>query len=353
MINLDSLKTISQLDPSRIREFISLLPEHIDQTWTNLARTKLPKEYQKIKKIIICGMGGSAIGADLVKSFAQLRSQIPITIVRNYELPGWIDEETLVLLISCSGNTDEVLHALNQAKAQKAKIFIITKNGELKKIAEEEKLPSFIFNYQGPSRTAIGFTSTATLQIFSKLKIISVEKEDIDELVNFLKEQNKILYEKAPADINPAKQLASKLHQKILISIGSGIFSVCAKRFADQLAENSKNLAFFLPFPELVHNFIEGIENPPFLLKNLFLLIFQSSFDHPRVSIGFDILKEIFSKKNLDFKIIHAQGKTLLAQLFYLILLTDWTSFYLALLNGTDPFITPSISNFKDNLKEF
>ena len=194
MTILDDLKKIKNLDKSGMADFIADLPDQNLKVYKLSQKIRLPKNYQDIKNVIICGMGGSGISGDIVKTLVNDQLQIPLIINRSWNLPKIANKNSLVFLVSYSGNTQETLSCAQQAIRKKSKIFIITSGGELFKIAEKSKLPILKFNYQGPPRASLGYLFMPILTVLEKLDLINLNSWHIDSSINKLKQFNQIFY---------------------------------------------------------------------------------------------------------------------------------------------------------------
>src|SRR4030042_467817 len=187
MINLDDAKVHKKLDPSGMRERIRELPQQCLKAWQQARDFKLPANYSRVNKVVILGMGGSAIGGDLLSSLASLEGKIPITVSRDYTMPAFVDDKTLLIASSYSGMTEETLSAFSQALKAPAKKLVITTGGKLKEIAEQKDIPVFTIDYKSPPRAALAHSFITVLGICHKLGIVSDKSKDVVEMVKGLK----------------------------------------------------------------------------------------------------------------------------------------------------------------------
>lgn len=353
MIDLDNSEVYQRLDPAGMGERIGELPQQCLKAWEQALAFKLPKAYTNIDKVVILGMGGSAIGGDLLNSLASLESKMPVSICRDYDLPHFIDARTLVIASSYSGMTEETLSAFSQALETSAKKLVITTGGRLKEIAGQNNIPVLTVDYKSPPRAALAHSFISLVGICQKLGIVSDKSKDIAEMVQTLKEQQSTIDDNRPMKLNPAKQLAARLYAHLAIIYGAGFLSTTAQRWKTQINENSKAWAFYEIFPELNHNAVVGYEFPADLAQSLFVVLLRSPKLHPRTLIRYKLTAEMLSNVKVGHEIIDARGESALSQVMSLVFFGDWVSYYLALLNETDPYPVKIIDFLKKRLAEF
>ena len=336
-VNLDDPEVYRQLDPSDMLGRIHELPQQCRQAWQRALEFQLPISYSSVSKIVILGMGGSAIGGDFLHSLAALESGPLVFVHRDYDLPPFIDSDTLVIASSYSGNTEETLSAFGQALEGPAKKLATTTGGKLKTIAEEHKIPVLTIEYIAPPRAALVYSLISLLGVCQRLSLLADKSKGIAEMLEVLEEMSPKLDEKSPLAQNPAKQLASQLYRHLGIIYGAGILSEVAHRWKTQLNENSKNWAFYEILPELNHNAVLGYEFPPEVADKVFVVLLRSPSLHPRILTRYQITRDILQKAGINHQIVEAEGESALSQMMSLVLFGDYVSYYLALLNQADP----------------
>ena len=305
-----------------------------------------------IQNIIITGLGGSAIGGDLLRSYLQYEIKVPVQINRNYYIPAYANENTLVVASSYSGDTEETISAYNDAKTKGCKIVCISAGGKLSIMAENDKnyVVKVPRGYQ--PRCALAFSFFTMLILFIKLKFISSRDQDIQKVVERMKEKSGIYsdFDKQP---NPAVKIAEHLNGRIPIIYSSNdLLDIVNLRWRGQFAENSKILAFGNYFPELNHNEIVGWQENSDFLRNFALIYLLDREDNPRILKRQKITKEILEPyRGLDIE-IESEGSSKLERIFDLVYLGDWISFYLAVINKTDPAPIEKINILKNKLME-
>ncbi len=352
MIDLDNPEVYQRLDPSGMRERIRELPEQCLKAWQQALAFKLPKGYFNVDKVIILGMGGSAIGGDLLNSLASLESKTPISVCRDYNLPHFLDTKTLVIASSYSGMTEETLSAFNQSLTTPARKLVITTGGRLKEIAEQNDVPVLTIDYKAPPRAALAHSFIPLVGICQKLGIVIDKAKDVAEMVQVLKGQQSTIDDSCPLKLNVAKQLATRLYGHLAIIYGAGFLSTAAQRWKTQINENSKAWAFYEIFPELNHNAVVGYEFPADLVQKLFVVLLRSPKLHSRTLIRYKLTAEMLSNAKVGHEIIDARGESALSQMMSLVFFVDWVSYYLALLNETDPYPVKIIDFLKKRLAE-
>jgi len=287
-------------------------------------------------KIIVAGMGGSSIGGDLLKIFMK-DSQIPVFTVRDYTLPKFVNNKTLVIVVSYSGNTEETLSCYEEAISKGAQILAITSGGIL---AQKAKNVIRIPGGMQP-RSAIAYLFFPMLMALNNSGILSISQNDIDEMASILNDKKTFH--------STGKKIASKLKGKIPLIYSSSLFAPVAYRWKTQINENSKWPAFTHSFPELNHN--ELVSYKLMKKKDFATIYIKDKDDHERVKKRMDITSKLTSK-NTNLIEVTSIGNSLLARVFYTIYIGDFVSYYLALLNKQDPTPVDVIENLKKKLSE-
>lgn len=352
MANVDNIGEIKRLDKDNILRNIQEFPEQCEQCWQDFKKFALPTSFIQAKNVLLCGMGGSGIGGALVQDLARL-SGIPIISWSDYDLPGFVDKETLVIITSYSGNTEETISSYKKAAERTNKIIAITTGGKIGSLSTNYRNPIYKINYGSEPRAALGYSFTAILAIFAKLNIIELKDDDFAESIILLKGLQKKIDISILRASNNAKLLADKLVDKIPILYGSGTLSAVARRWKGNFNENSKSASYFEIIPELNHNSLVGLEFPKDLKSKLFVIILQSKFDHPRNRLRQNITAQILQKNRIDYDYLLLEpSPTPLSEILQVIHFGDYVSFYLAMLNNTPPDPVSIIEFLKDKLAE-
>jgi glucose/mannose-6-phosphate isomerase len=353
MVNLDDRTIYHQLDTSGMLNHLRQFPEQCQWAWEKVSKFDLPPEYTTIDKVIILGMGGSAIGGDIARRLALAESKVPVWVHRDYGLPPFVDQNTLVIASSYSGNTEETVAAFTQSLKTAAKKLVLTAGGKLKQLAEKNGVPVFTIDYQAPPRAAFPHSFIPLVGVFQKLGLLSDKSADLPAAIQVLNQLSKDWAETTPQVSNPAKQLATKLRGHLAIIYGAEILSEVAQRWKTQLNENSKTWAFFELFPELNHNAVVGYKFPSEVKKRIFVVLLRSPLFHPRSQLRYEATAELLTKAGISHQFLEAMGATALAQVMSLVLFGDYVSFYLAILNRIDPTPVDSIDFVKNYLAQF
>lgn len=284
-----------------------------------------------IRNIVIAGMGGSGISANLVESLTWGRIPIPITVCKSYTIPQFVNPHTLFIASSYSGNTEETIAALNKALLKRAHCIVIASGGKILEIAREYNL----FYIQLPlgwssPRAMLGYNMIALLALLYHTNLIGAAFiKETENAIEYLDRSEKAIQ-------TEAEIIARKLKGKLPVIYCDQRLHAMATRFQQQLNENSKQFAHVNTFPEMNHNELTGWNFPENLLPMLQVIYLYSDHDHERVEKRMDICRDIFEKKSNSIIDIVGEGASLLEQYYYLIHLTDWISFYLAKENGVE-----------------
>lgn len=345
-------KTIREKDKSDMLGLLLDFPQQCRNAHEIAKMANIMFTQADFKKVVFSGLGGSAIGADLVRSYLFFKSKLPISVCREYELPAYVDSSTLVFACSYSGNTEETLSAFQQAKEKGAALILVSSDGKLKEYAQKDNL-TFIEIPQGlPPRCALGYLSIIPLVILSRLGLVEDVTVALNQVATVLEglRKNNLNPNIAQKD-NIAKYVAAKLLNKFTVIYSASVhFDVTAIRLRGQLSENSKSLASSHLFPEMNHNEIVGWENPKKLFKNFAVVMLRDKGMHPRVAKRMDISREILKKEKVGVIEIWSRGEDLLSRIFSLIYIGDFISFYLAILYGIDPTPVDRVTYLKNQL---
>jgi glucose/mannose-6-phosphate isomerase len=331
---------------ARIKE----LPMQCRQSWQAAMDFNLPADFAGVNKVVVLGMGGSAIGGDLVRSLVQSESKIPVIVHRDYGLPAFVDEKTLVIASSYSGNTEETLSGFEPALKTRAKKLAMTTGGKLQELAKANNVPVFKIEYKAQPRAALGFSFLPTLGVLQKLGFVKDKSADVAETVRVLEKLSARLDEKSPLSANPAKQLAQRLFGCLPVIYGAGIAAEAAHRWKTQVNENSKAWGFYEVFPELNHNATVGYPFPKDVAQKIRVILLRSPLFNERVKLRYDVTCELLKRSNVAYEFVDGEGRSAMSQMMSLVMRGDFTSYYLAILYGVDPSPVDVISYLKDRL---
>lgn len=363
-MDLNNLAQIKKLDTSKVAESIEQLPDQIRQVLGESKLIKLPWSYtlstptfaKRITHVVINGMGGSNIGARILKTAFANQLKIPVMIEPGYEVPAYVNKNTLYIISSFSGTTEEPIGTYKEAKSRGAKIVGITSDNprsKLAKLMRKEKIPGYIFkpkfNPSNQPRLGLGYTLFGTAVILSKAGIIKIKKEEMDDIISFLEIETRRLTPVAKNNI--AKRIAQKLYNKkpTLISAEHLIGNIKAMR--NQMSECSKQLPNFLTLPELNHFALEGLAYPTAAKNDSVFLFFDSKLYHQRVQKRIFLTKQVVKKNKAEVISYQFKSETKLKQAFEMLQLGTWITYYLGMLNNVAPVKIPWVDWFKEQLK--
>ncbi|MBI2832214.1 MAG: bifunctional phosphoglucose/phosphomannose isomerase [Chloroflexi bacterium] len=349
---LDNPSLLKQLDSEDMLSHLHRMPELCQRAWQMAMELELSPGYSGINEVVILGMGGSAIGGDLVSRLVETEAKLPVIVHRSYDLPAFVDGRTLVIASSYSGMTEETLSAFEQSLKTKSKKLAITTGGKLKALADEKGIPVFNFDYRCPPRASLPFSLLPILCFMQKLGFVSDKSPDVAEMVEILNKISGKINEKVPLSQNPAKQLAQKLHGHLAVIYGAGITSEVAHRWKTQLNENSKAWAFHEVFSELNHNAVVGYQFPVELLKQVMVVLLRSPLLSQRLRLRYEVTCQLLDRAGVVYQVVDGEGDSPLAQMMSLVLTGDYASYYLALLNNIDPSPVKNIDFLKERLAD-
>ena len=313
----------------------------------NLIETPVLSE-GTFNSVILCGMGGSAIGGGLLADYAKPEMTIPFIINRSYRLPGWVNEKTLAIFSSYSGNTEETLSCFDEARKRKIPSLAITSGGELSELCYDADIPIIQIPGGLPPRAALGYSFATLFSLFKRLKFIDTSDDEFESAVELLE---KLSAEYSNTAGEPAN-LAAEIEGKTPVFYADGFrLGAVVSRFRCQLAENAKTLAFGNVFTELNHNEIVGWGIPFTTLEDFAAVFIRDSQSDRRVMEQMRGMKDILQNLGLPVWDVQAAGETSLAKMLALVHYADWLSYHLAVLNGVDPIPIERIDALKESLK--
>lgn len=353
MALIDDARAYDRLDVQGMAGHISDLPRQCREAWEAGLSFRLPSSYSQVDKVLVLGMGGSAIGGELARALLASRSEITLHSHRDYGLPAFVDSRTLVIASSYSGQTEETLDAFDRALKTSAKKLVMTTGGKLRGIAEKNGVPAFLFNYHSPPRAAIGYGLMPLLAVVQNLGLAPDLSSEVKEMLSVIEAVSPRYEPSTPLPDNPAKSLAAQLFKRVPVIYGAGILAPVAYRWKTQLNENGKTWAVCEVIPELNHNSVVGFGLPDNLNKIASVLMLRCPSLHPRHLARYTITGELLDKAGIPNVAVDSEAGSDLAQTMSLVYLGDWTSYYLGILNGANPSAVPAIDYLKDRLSHF
>lgn len=343
-------------DPDNMLARIQEFPQQVRDAWVNVsaweAPTMLTRKIKKLDEILVLGMGGSAIGADLVAGLVADELPLPLLVQRDYGLPGWVDKKTLVIASSYSGGTEETLSGWQAAREQGARRLAVTTGGTLGESARADETGLLTFEYESQPRAALGHSFTLMLGVLWKLGLLDDPTESVQAAATLLEEAQREWQPDVPQEHNWAKQLAAWWQGALPVIFGAQHLAVIARRWTTQINENSKSWALWAEMPELNHNIVVGLEHPALMQQGGRVALLRSEQYHPRNSARFDITSSLLDEAGVAWQNIPVRGADRLGELLWTNLLGDYASYYLAMLNGVDPTPVEPIVRLKGRLAE-
>jgi len=347
---LNDSNIYKELDPDDMLQHIHDVPSMCLQAWHAAIDFKLPHDYSQVDKVVVLGMGGSAIGGDLVSNLVASEARVVVIIHRDYDLPAFVDRKTLVIASSYSGMTEETLHSFERALLTDSKKLVITTGGKLKSLARKEGIPVFCFDYEAQPRATLPFSFLSILAFLQQLGFVDNKSQDVVQMIQVLQKLSSRIKENVPPANNPAKQLAQKIYGHMALIYGGGILSQVAHRWKTQLNENSKAWAFYEVFPELNHNAVVGYQFPPELGSEVVVIFLHSPLLPERIQVRYKVTRQLLDQFKIGYHTVDSEGSTPLSQIMSLVLLGDYVSYYLAMIHGIDPSPVKAIDYLKEQL---
>ncbi|MBE3113266.1 MAG: bifunctional phosphoglucose/phosphomannose isomerase [Actinobacteria bacterium] len=354
-LDKDNMIELLEEFPQKMRDALRLGEEFIIPTnllpnpATTTSTATVPA--QNFKNIVVLGMGGSAIGGDLLSGYLADELSIPIVVIRGYDIPKFVDENSLVFTVSYSGNTEETISTLKKCLEAKARIIALTSGGKLAVLSQENNFPVIKVPAGIQPRAAISYLFFPILKALERLGLIKERSSEIEETISILQDLSREYCAKSPSENNLAKKVALSLYQHLPLIYGSeGLLKAVAMRWKTQINENSKWPCFWNIFPELDHNEIVGYEIENNINRKVKIIYLQDKEGLLRVEQRRKITRKIIQGKVAEFMVCPTKGKGKMARMFSLIFLGDLASYYLAILNQVDPSPVSCIEDLKKEL---
>ena len=341
-----------RFDPENMFGSIWEFPENLRDAFELGNNITLKHSYPNIRNIVISGMGGSAIGGDFVSVLEKQNLNVPFVVCRGYSLPNWVNEHTLVICSSYSGNTEETLSSLEDALSKNAQICGITTGGKIaERLNELDKDVVLIPSGLQP-RAALAFSFVPMAKCLEKTGVLSLSLNKwINEVIDVLFNARELY--SLENETNPVYELSQQIYNKLpIIYADNSTLGVAALRLKGQICENAKMLAYHNELPEFNHNEIVGWENNPNISDNLFVLWLTDVDDNPRVKHRQEITQTILNEAGADQYVLEMTGNSFQERFLHSVHYGDWLSYWCAILHGTDPSPVEKISRLKAELSK-
>src|SRR3989338_8253927 len=316
MHQLDDLKLINEIDKSGMWKRLIAFPNQCEKAKRFIDGIEAPFYSEGIENIVISGMGGSAAGGDILISYLRENLKIPAIINRGYSLPIFVNEKTLTIVISYSGNTDETLASLKYAYEKGSKIIAITSGGIVEEFCSRKSIPIIKIEGGLQPRESLGYIFIPLLILMEKMGFIEGQEAEILETIELLKILSKGYSPESTE--NDAKRLALDIQGKIPLLYGvHGLTDSIAIRWKNQFNENSKIPAFYNVFPELNHNEIEGWDTNHEFGHNFFVIILRSENEAENISRQIELTKTILIDRVGGIREVWGKRKSRLARIYF------------------------------------
>lgn len=303
------------------------------------------------RAVVVAGMGGSAVGGDLLAGFSESRdAAVPISTWRDYGLPSWATDDTLVIVSSYSGETEEALSAFQAARARGCRVVALTKGGALGRMAAADGVPVLDVPYRGEPRNALGYSVMGPLALLESAGILTGVADDVDEAAALLGSLAELYGTERPAEENSAKALALRAWGRLPLVYAAGHLSAVARRWKTDFNENGKCWAFAETLPELDHNTVNGYDLPSFLPASSLVVFLRSGLLPVRTLRRYEVTAELLEQSGAEYTVVEAPGEGVLGQIMATAYLGSWTSYYLGMLYGVDPSPVPGNEYLKERM---
>ena len=349
---LDSREKINAIDKTGLLSSVESLPDQIQDAWEQTQDLVFPDTFPNISNIIVSGMGGSSLGAQVIKRLFKDELSVPIEIYPHYHLPGYAGKNSLVILSSYSGTTEETLAAAENALQVGSKIAVITGGGKLAELATAHNWPIYLinakFNPCKQPRMAIGYAVFGMLSMFAKMGLINISQDQVLNIVDNLRWMVKTLGPEGDNDL--AKLMAYASYDKHIILVGAEHLIGAAHVFNNQINENAKSLTSEWHLPEFNHHYMEALSYPKLAKETTIFFFFNSALYHERVQKRVLLTKSLVEQKGYETQMILATTPTKLEQVFEVIQIGEFVAAYLPILYGIDPSDIPNVDWFKSEM---
>lgn len=347
---LDKIDDMRKIDKENMISYCTQAASHYSESAKNAEKINLP--YSGPKNVIIAGMGGSAIGGELVKDYTRATAKASLEISREYNLPDYADENSLVILASYSGDTEETLSTFVDAINRKCMIFCVSSGGNLLKYAQKLSLPHLKVKGGMQPRAALPHMLLPMLKCMEKLGMAPKLGKELAEGIELLEKVSIDNAPEKPANENFTKTLAVNLNGVIPVVYGFGLYRGVALRFKQQFNENSKLPAKWEYFSELNHNETMGWESAKDLAKCFGVVFLRDKAEPVEINSRIEITKSLMQPTMLKMYDVWAQGEGNLAKMLSTILVGDFVSVYLAMLRNIDPTPVSTVTVMKEKIEQ-
>jgi glucose/mannose-6-phosphate isomerase len=347
MIDLNDLEAIKKIDPRDTLGSTEKLLEQCETAWKEVTSLDLPHHVEGITNIVFCGMGASIYGASVLKALQGRNMPFPTEIVSDYFLPDYVGPQTLVVLTSYSGTTEEVLSCAEEAKAKDAKIIVLTKGSKLGEFAKANSLPAYIFdgklNLCGSPRAGCGYTIMGLIGLLNKLNVVETAEQEFSDALTRMKEKVTDIKKQAQEDVKI-------FENKIPIVFTAEHLSGNGMILRNQFNETGKTFSAFYLIPDLNHHLMEGLEFPK--AAPLHFLFLNSPFYSEKIEKRMELTKEVVKKNNYPVHEFMTSGATSYDDFLEALIYGSFLTLYMGLTYKRNPATNPWVDWFKEELSK-
>jgi glucose/mannose-6-phosphate isomerase len=347
---LDDAAALGRIDRSGMLGNVTGIPGQVRDAWARTRKLELSDAYRSANAVAVLGMGGSAIGADLVRGIWADRLTVPVEVVRGYDLPAWVGPGTLVVASSYSGATEETISALEAALRRGAPVAAISTGGPILEVATRARLPVLTFSGGGQPRAAIGYAVALLAGLLERAGVLALGEPEVMRAAAAAERAIEEFGPAVPTERNEAKQIAWTMVDQLPVIEAAGFLAPVARRWKTQLNENGKSFANWEELPEATHNAVVGYQHPESLRDHLQMVFLSSSLDHERNSLRAEVSEGLLDRVHIGRRSVRAEGGSRFDQALRMIVLGDFVSVYLAALYGVDPTPVEAIDQVKSRL---
>ncbi len=346
-VDTDRPETYGDVDTTGMAGRFALWPQTFAASWAAARQIEVPDKHTDLFSVVIVGVGGSGLAGELLAGLLLHTAQIPVRVVRGYELPAFVGPDSLVLAYSHSGNTEETITAFDEAADRGAKLIVVATGGRLADLATAHRSPFVRYAAEGiASPLAAAFP--ALLAVARAVHILGGDlDQEVAETVRTLSDVTATMLPEVPAAQNPAKQIAQMFAGTFPVVYGVGFLEPVARWWAAEMSALAQTECHWDTPLEVNHGDAAGLAFPAVLAGQRAAVLLRSSYDHPRIVAHHTVTEAMLRDSGVAVQTVGAHGRSRLAQMLASVVLGDWAAYYLALLNGVDPMSDVAI-HFKN-----
>lgn len=350
-INIDKIDYKSRGLGKMVGDLLSFT-DHLRDAKKIAENFALPSYFINCNRIIFVGMGASGIAGKIIKNLAS-ESKIPLEVVSDYKLPAFVDKNTFVIALTHSGDTEEVLSSFVDGYQKGAKLMAISTGGRIASLCRKFSAPFIGYQLDTEPKLAIGYLLMIPFVILSKLGVVEFSNQNFEDLLILLDKQTEKLKPDCHSATNPAKDLALRMHGKLIQIVGSVNIASLAERLSQAINEDAKNFANFAVIPEINHNLIAGLEHPKDKISDLYFLSLESKFSSAEIKKRENITSAILDRKRIDhLRVSFPEAIDPLSEVILAINFIGFSTLYLAAANKVDPISCEMVTLVKNEMSK-